>query len=534
MSVPCGKCPECQAARKNEYYVRSYYQSRECLEHFGYIQSNTFTYDPEHLPMFSKLVPDVVMEQMPEAFVDFPVFSYVDFRIFIVRLREELKRDTIKSIKYELGWKGDRDHSKYYERLAKKEYKKRYGKTQRFKYFMAAEYGEERHRPHYHVEFFVYDSTIDPIYFNKLCHKCWGKGRCDGVNEFGTKYVLDKKTFFAGQADSEHLRGHLNYISKYLVKDSNFESTIRERLDYAFRLIRFSEVLEVMRAPIYQELPVEDVWEMTAMTPKQVRVFCTERGYDYETLCISLKEKQLTGFYKTFYNDVRRNICQFTRQSQGFGLYMIEKLTPEWIYEHNEVRMPDAEKVWLNVPIPNYIVNKLFKEKQLDKDGNTYYAWSDYGNEFRFYHGEEMLAKVEKKYKQFFHPNNLEQYVHDYELVKQALDLVSGISWKDFAYYQKYYKGRIWFGDNLSEVDVESYYYIDQRQIEDICISSEDLESSFKRCIIHDEYYDQVEFMYKKLNKIVAKVKTDKYYEDHHTKVLMDKLGVRYNYKKIY
>ena len=531
MTLPCGHCAECEAAKKNEYYVRSYYQSRECLDHFGWILSETLTYHDDYLPMFSKMVPDSVMKNMPEAFVDFPVFSYMDFRLFIVQLREELYRDTVKSIKYELGWNGDREHSKYYERLAKKEYKHRYGKMQRFKYFMAAEYGEKRHRPHYHVEFFVYDNTIDPIYFSKLIHKCWGKGRCDGFCEYGANYVLKNKVFFAGQAESESLRGHLNYISKYLVKDSKFENTIRKRLKYAFQLIRFAEVLDVMKAPFYQ-VPVSDLWLLMNMSGKAQRHFCNERGYDYETLCKALTSKKLSGYWKTYYNDIKRNICQFHRQSQGFGVYMIEKLTPEWIYEHNEVRMPDVEKIWLNVPIPGYIVNKLFKEKKLDRDGNVYYGWSDYGNEFRMYHSEEMLKNVAKKYRQFFNESNLKQYIYDYQLVREALDLVSGINWDDFAYYQKYYKGRILYGCDLSEVDVESYYYIDQHVIEDVYVTSEDLSSSYKHCIIHDKYYDDVEVMYHKLNKIVAKYKQDKYDEDHRMKVLMNELGVKFNYKK--
>lgn len=197
IEVPCGHCAECQEQKVNEYKVRAYYEALSTYNENGFVINDTLTYSNESLPHLSDEDSFFKGSQY-----DFPCFSYKDFRLFIVLLRQMAK-----------------------ERLNLP--------SSCIKYFMAAEYGTTQgktHRPHYHVLFFV-RYHIDPVEFSYLISDCWPHGRTDGVRYKGRTYFFEKRCFSRSvNNDVLHLTNVAKYVCKYLVKDSSFQSEIDSRL----------------------------------------------------------------------------------------------------------------------------------------------------------------------------------------------------------------------------------------------------------------------------------------------------------------
>lgn len=473
MQVPCNQCAECLAAKQNEYYFRSYYQSIETWDKGGYCLFDTLTYDDEHVPHINDFIEDSDLKlfdwkligfdelwkhdevyinlegkwtlldkselsddedySKAEFFVkdydgpiNFTCFNYVDVRLFLVNLRRNL------------GYHG-------------------FDVKNKLKYFLCSEYGVDpryTHRPHYHVMFYVTDPSLDPITLSTYIDKCWQRGRTDGYPYKGSAYVLGKRVFYKG-ADDLHMQSVCHYIGKYMTKDSDFVKVVNERIALVEKWIRAKQI-----ADVYMD---ENDWVPVDLF---VKIFT---GKEFESKIKSMKSKDLTEFNKRYLKDLRRHCSQFVRQSQGFGLYMIEKLSPEWIFEHNCVRMPDKENVWKDIPIPGYIVSKLFKEKKLDKfTGKYYYGWSDYGNKFREYHSFESLKKRKDKILETFRYENL--FVRGFkeneiQSIYSAIDkYMAGRSLDDLLFYETYMKGRIYVPSENEEPDFESFYYVDQHE----------------------------------------------------------------------
>lgn len=199
MYVPCGKCAECQQQKVNEYLLRSYYESLNCFNNGGFVLFDTLTYSNQNVRYLSDFF------DIPKKY-DFMCFSYMDFRHFMVRLRERLTSEGF-DIKDKL------------------------------KYFVAAEYGTSEghsHRPHLHPVFYVY-FNIDPFYFSRLISECWSYGRTDGVPFQTRMYVLTKRLFSQKiNPDIIHLQTITSYVTKYICKDSAYQKTLDSRLDRYF------------------------------------------------------------------------------------------------------------------------------------------------------------------------------------------------------------------------------------------------------------------------------------------------------------
>lgn len=198
LEVPCGKCAECQERKIDEYKLRSYYEGMSTFDAGGFIIFDTLTYADEYLPHLSD--EDPFFKDSP---YDYPCFSYQDYRLFMVRLRQMAK-----------------------ERLGVP--------AETIKYFTASEYGtDERytHRPHIHILLFI-KHAIDPVQFSYLISDCWPFGRTDGVRYKGRSYFFKKRCFSRNtNNDVLHLTNVCKYVTKYLSKDSSFQDTIDLRLD---------------------------------------------------------------------------------------------------------------------------------------------------------------------------------------------------------------------------------------------------------------------------------------------------------------
>ena len=527
MTVPCGQCAECLAAKQNEYYFRSYYQAIETWDKGGYCLFDTLTYDNDHVPHINDYIEDSSLK-FPDD-LNFTCFCMEDVRLFLVRLRRSLSYHGF-DVKHKL------------------------------KYFICSEYGEDpryTHRPHYHVMFYVTDPFLDPITLSKYIDKNWAKGMTDGEPYKGSQYVLHKRVFY-NEPGNLHMQNVCHYIGKYMTKDSEFTKVVNERLVLIEKWIRAKQISEMY---LDQYADWEPVDLFTSIFVGDMFVGKMKK----------LKKSELTESNKKYLKDLKRQCSQFIRQSQGFGLYMIEKLGKDWIFEHNCVRMPDSKYIWKEIPIPGYIMTKLFKEKKVqysvDSEGNLvevpYYGWSDYGVKFREYHSCEREKALKNDYLDTFNYSNLSSRGFsddEIEDIYRSIDkCMSGRSIDDFVFYQMYMKGRLYVPSEMDEEpDFESFYNVDQNSVvsdswqfrleyfkkfgswpedcdfvsrEELFDYNDDNVYLYDEYIYKDKQFDDLVALYNKVRRRIAKARQQTY---EFTKAMEDRMrknGVKFPVK---
>lgn len=149
--VPCGNCPECRMHKQDDWYVRSYFEYQDTLKNGGYVQAITLTYNETCLPRYTKF--------------KLPGFSREDIQKFLKLVRDKV------------------------------------GNNLRF--FMSCEYGDEKHRPHYHFLFYC-PPSIDRNDLLMAIARSWHHGIIY-TSDINDGLITD-------------VRG-IRYVSKYCVKD---------------------------------------------------------------------------------------------------------------------------------------------------------------------------------------------------------------------------------------------------------------------------------------------------------------------------
>lgn len=192
MQVRCGKCVECQRQNSLEWHYRSFHHFRDCVRSGGYVLFDTLTYAPEYLPHLSDFM------SLPSSELDYPCFSYVDIRLFLVRLRKNLNK---------LGYP-----------------------SKSFSQFVVSEYGTSSvgtHRPHYHILFFVNNSVIPYNVLSEQISKAWKFGRTDGLPYKSDSYVRLHNVI---EGSTERSLRVTRYVSKYVMKSCVFQKEIDRRV----------------------------------------------------------------------------------------------------------------------------------------------------------------------------------------------------------------------------------------------------------------------------------------------------------------
>lgn len=200
--VNCGHCEECIKAKQMEWNLRTYYQCKECLNEKGntYLYFDTLTYNNENLPRITNYI---------KTNKNFSCFNYRDIRQFYEKLRQDLKLK----------------------------------KDDKIKYFITSEYGDIRHRPHYHILLFVYDENIDGLRLSKAVANAWNKGRTDGIPYKSKQYVLTHNIIKEMNLDC------IRYVAKYVNKSQIFMDIINKRwkkLEKYYEKTKFDK-LEIKR-----------------------------------------------------------------------------------------------------------------------------------------------------------------------------------------------------------------------------------------------------------------------------------------------
>lgn len=174
-SVPCGKCEECKKIKSSEYTLRSYFEYLDCQSKGGYVYFDTLTYSPKYLP------------------VDYKIshFRRADITLCLKELRVYLTRAGF-DVKDNL------------------------------KYFITSEYGGKKHRPHYHVLFYINIPNLDVTTFWNYLNKAW---------KFG---FLDRRaTAYKRVVNST---AAINYVAKYVQKDQEWQNVVDAKLARLHRI----------------------------------------------------------------------------------------------------------------------------------------------------------------------------------------------------------------------------------------------------------------------------------------------------------
>ncbi len=191
LSVPCGKCAECQQNLSNQWFQRAWQECKD-LKGKGFLYFDTLTYADNTLPHM-----DDILDILPHE----PCFRPIDIRRFIESLRIDFKRK----------YKSD------------------------FRYFISSEYGELKGRPHYHVLFWVY-SSIGPLEFSSLVSSKWHFGITDGLPYKYPAYVLSHNCIDGDAVTANYLRA-CRYVTKYVQKSCKYDNDIDDRINLCVRLV---------------------------------------------------------------------------------------------------------------------------------------------------------------------------------------------------------------------------------------------------------------------------------------------------------
>lgn len=298
MDVPCGQCAECKKNHRLQWHFRSYHHVNECVRNGGYVLYDTLTYAPEHLPWLSQYVDMFSVNRaryknQQDYISDFPVFDHTHWRNFLKNLRRQL----------DYHFKGVK-----------------------FTYFLTSEYGTDdryTHRPHYHILLFVNSKKIHPYKLSRLISKCWTYGRTDGLPYKSHAYLRENvfgyKFHSQDNSTTEDYLKVCSYVSKYITKDSTFQTEIDKRIS------------------IVQK-------------------------------SLSLQDEDL--------KPVERQINMFHRQSQGFGASYIKNLSSkeyQTIMDKGISTLKDKKKVVLTIALPTYYKRKLFYKTAKTSDGSIHW-----------------------------------------------------------------------------------------------------------------------------------------------------------------
>lgn len=150
LTVPCGHCTECRMHKNDDWFIRSYFEWLKASELGGFALFFTLTYRDSELPTCTHY--------------HIPCFSHEHIQNWLKRIRNKIDFP--------------------------------------IKYLITCEYGDEKHRPHYHGLFYVYKKT-DIQSFIKTVLGEW---------HYGISYTSDTDNGVIND-----MRG-ISYCTKYTTK----------------------------------------------------------------------------------------------------------------------------------------------------------------------------------------------------------------------------------------------------------------------------------------------------------------------------
>lgn len=281
VTVPCGRCSECQASQTNEWSLRLYYEQLSAVANDCYVIFDTLTYSPAFLPRLSDFV-----GTLPSR-LDFPCFSKRDIDLFLANLRA----------RFGVG----------------------------IRYFIASEYGHDHQqavpfRPHYHCLFFV-PNRIPPLVFSRAVSEIWHRGRTDGIPYRPASYVV-------GNVFRSPSSKVTSYVIKYVCKSFAYSSLVRNRINklrHSYYDISSKVVYDLLPQRHYQSLSLgygflSKIYSSAQLSDMDSLPVITKHGFRHVGLPLSLRRK-------FFYNHRRVNGRVVWEPNQHYTRFMTNHLS---------------------------------------------------------------------------------------------------------------------------------------------------------------------------------------------------------------
>ena len=301
LTVPCGSCVQCRMTRTNDYFVRSFFEWRDAVDKGGLSFFISFTYAPKYLPT------------VPINFVDgssrlVPCFSRRHVQLFMKRIRKVLPP---------------------------------------FSFLWCSEYGDEKHRPHYHALFnFKSHVPYSPSELVSLFGQYW---------QYGHVYPSD-----INNGVITDLRG-IRYVSKYICKDL-----------------------------------VQDAW-FNSLKKKIVR--CNSDGTFTKDFSIFMKTRP--------FNQTSNGYGLPALDKLSDGRYKYAPFVSDELFRSGYIFLPDFNSVMHRYKLPLYLERKLYYSTTSSvigytEDGkkriSTRYNLTALGREVRFERLNAQISAIRKRF----------------------------------------------------------------------------------------------------------------------------------------
>lgn len=395
VKTKCNKCAECIKEKQQVWSFRSYWQAQETWSHGGYRLFVTLTFTVVNRPKISNFVPE-----FKNSIFDFTCFDYEQYKRFQIDFKNYLKR------KLHLDPEVVKNN---------------------FRFFAACEYGtsdDHDHAPHIHVMIDDMNNLVDPYVLADVVRRVWPYGRTDGVYERNGCWVPEDQKRNNGARDwfnnhvfySDRFKDGINvsmYVSKYMVKQSSFQSKIDERMKH-LRDMLFAKYLGVE----YDGSGIDE--------------YLQQHGWLFPPV---LEDKL---------RDIRRHVEQFTRHSQHYGEYAMQFYDRDQIMEDNYFTLP-TDDLKIKYPVSQYYIHKWFYEVYETKRGNKVWRLTDDGKRWKKKRAYANVKHLTQKYREVVDQisSQVLDSVECESFQSEVSSLMAGRDYKDLAEYELFYKGRM-------------------------------------------------------------------------------------------
>lgn len=188
LTVPCGKCEECQSRKMDDWFIRATAEYKRVTKSGGFVWFPTLTYDNDNLPVWSD----------PDAHFIAPVFDKSHFVGFRNKLRVYLKR---------AGFDFTGDNT--------------------IRYLYVTEYGGQYGRPHIHCCLFV-PKFVNFGFFKRLVNKAWiyGMVRYSPTGDYiksvkGLRYCMKYMHKDLMYYEKYHIDDYISYLMRSAENDDS-------------------------------------------------------------------------------------------------------------------------------------------------------------------------------------------------------------------------------------------------------------------------------------------------------------------------
>ena len=376
MTVPCGKCRECVSNARHDWFVRLYYEWKRFKLLGGSTFFITLTYNDDELPMylvshdedvlvhdwwnflFENNAVDYSVKKRIERYEDFWKDSYISIPSVFNTELSELKGFDKKSVQ------------NFFKSL--RQYLGKY-KDGEIKYYLVCEYGEQLHRPHYHLLLFV-PYQIEPVVLREYVELSW----CRKVN------ALDVPQYIRSHA----LDVKKNTYQRFSTLGTNWRDWIIKRNNnnsvFYFHLRGFCNYAKDKNNPNVQRPFVDSVSSIEYVT-KYFHKFDSylnkdvyRKFYDYykvlraSLLAYNQLRKDNVSLPPYRAEEKLRKVIQsfgdffpFTLNSNGIGVTLLQKISGmphdskmQYLAKESTPIIIDGDTH--HYKVPTYILNRLF------------------------------------------------------------------------------------------------------------------------------------------------------------------------------